>query len=200
MDVNYSYVAAVGTLLPSGIIFPLISKFKNFKYWIFNIFKCFIFFLITMILSGQILQIFTLIDRFDFLMNFSGKSLSFMSKFKQFLYFVQSIFIAPSGNIVFSEGIPRYFLKEVNFICILGIIILSICFISFLLNRKKKIAIISFLWIIFSFLILCIFGWGTKENGLILYSHLQLLFFLYILIPHESYVSIQNHFYYEFYL
>ena len=31
-------------------------------------------------------------------------------------------------------------------------------------------AIVSGLWILFSFALLCVMGWGTNENGLILYS------------------------------
>ena len=88
----------------------------------------------------------------------------------QFLYFVQSIFIAPKSHILADTLPVAYRLDDVNFICLIGIAILILCLISFILNRKNKLALISFLWIIFSFLILCIFGWGTAENGLILYS------------------------------
>lgn len=40
----------------------------------------------------------------------------------------------------------------------------------FIINRKEKMGLISSSWILFSFLILCVIGWGTKENGLVLYS------------------------------
>ena len=91
-------------------------------------------------------------------------------EFYQFLYFVRSMFIAPKGIELISNGILSYRMISVNFISFLGIIILIVCAISTFLNRKNKIALISFAWIIFSFLILCILGWGTQENGLILYS------------------------------
>ena len=53
---------------------------------------------------------------------------------------------------------------------ITGIIILGLLIVSFIINRKEKIAQVSALWILYSFIILCLIGWGTKENGLILYS------------------------------
>lgn len=170
LKANYLYIGAVGTLLTSGIIFPLISQFQNAKKWITNTFKCFIAFLITMILSGQILQFLTFHDQMDKFMGWSGKELLFGEKLGQFLNFVKSIFIAPSAEVVMNQGVPLYHLDPVSGISILGVMILIVCFISFIMNRKNKIAIISFLWIVFSFLLLCVFGWGTKENGLILYS------------------------------
>lgn len=170
MKVNYLYIGAVGTLLTSGIIFPAITKYENFKNWIKNVFKCFIGFLTVSILSGQILQFATIGEQLEKFATWSGKNVLFIDKLKQFFSFVLSIFIAPQGKIVIIDNIPHYFLEPVETISFIGILILVICFISFLLHRKSKIAQISFLWIIFSFLILCVIGWGSQENGMILYS------------------------------
>lgn len=167
---NYLYIGAVGTLLTSGIIFPLISKFESFKNWIKNLFKCFIAFVGLTIISGQMHVFINIIQEITKLMRFAGQKLLFIDKLKQFLYFVQSIFIAPKSHILADTLPVAYRLDDVNFICLIGIAILILCLISFILNRKNKLALISFLWIIFSFLILCILGWGTAENGLILYS------------------------------
>lgn len=51
-----------------------------------------------------------------------------------------------------------------------GILILIICLISLVLNRKNKQIKVLLGWILYSFLILVILGWGTSENGLNLYS------------------------------
>lgn len=170
IEVNYSYVGAVGTLLTSGIVFPVISRFKNVKHWVVNVLKCFIFFIIVMILSGQFLQLVSFVDKFDSLMRFSGKELLFVEKFRQFLYFVKSVFIAPKGGIEFIEGVPCYRMIYVDFISRFGIVTLITCVVSVFLNRRNRMVVVSFLWVIFSFLILCVLGWGTMENGLILYS------------------------------
>lgn len=63
-----------------------------------------------------------------------------------------------------------YYLTEVKDYSIIGIVILIVCILSIILNRKNKMAIISFVWVVFSFLLLCVVGWGTSENGLNLYS------------------------------
>lgn len=168
--INYFYIAAVGSLLTSGIIFPLITKFKNIKSWIYNVFKCFIAFLLTCILSGQILQFATTFEQIEKISNWSGKDVLFIDRINQFSNFIQSIFIAPSSNIVINKQIPCFWLKEVTTVNIFGIIILILCIISFIINRKNKILKISFLWVLFSILLLCIMGWGSQENGMILYS------------------------------
>ena len=172
LKTNYAYVGAVGTMLTSGILFPLASKFDTFKNWIKNIFKCFIAFMTVTILTGQLHIIVSGGYGINVLLtNFSGIKITFMNKLMQFLYFVQSIFIAPKGNAVFDgSGMPAYRLNDINFISIIGIVILVLCLVSFIKNRKNKLSVISFLWIVFSFIILCLLGWGTKENGLILYS------------------------------
>ncbi len=171
METNYLYLGAVGTMITSGVIFPIISKFKSFKYWIKNVLKCFIAFVVITIVSGR-MPVFTKCFRnLVLLLRFSAPKLAFTIKLKQFLYFVQSIFIAPASYVVNnSSGMPSYQMLKVDSICIVGIIILILCMISFILNRKEKLSIISFCWVVFSFFILCLFGWGTKENGLILYS------------------------------
>jgi HAD superfamily phosphoserine phosphatase-like hydrolase len=179
-DVNYSYIGAVGTLLTSGIIFPFITStsIKDIKNWIKNIFKCFIGFVIICILSSKILIIKGVVDQFDNLMRFTGKGITFGNKFIMFTHFVSSIFVAPKGEILNYE-FPSYRLSYFNSISILGIIILILCIISFIINRKNTFAKISISWIIFSFIILCVIGWGTKENGAILYS-------LYFFWPYVS--------------
>lgn len=170
IEINYLYIGAVGTLLTSDILFSFISRFKNIKNWFYNIFKCFIAFLIIMIITGQILEFYSAIIQFEKFISWSGEKILFIYKLYQFIYFVRSIFIAPKGNILIINKFPLYRLIEVNYIDIFGLIILLLCIVSYILNRKEKFVNISFLWLIFSFFILCLLGWGTAENGLILYS------------------------------
>ena len=53
---------------------------------------------------------------------------------------------------------------------IIGIFILLIVIVGYILNRKNKFANFCMLWVIFSAILLLFIGWGTLENGLILYS------------------------------
>ena len=41
---------------------------------------------------------------------------------------------------------------------------------SFILNHKKHLVKICGFWIFYSFIVLCLLGWGSSENGMILYS------------------------------
>ncbi|MDR2596484.1 MAG: hypothetical protein LBC76_04095 [Treponema sp.] len=52
---------------------------------------------------------------------------------------------------------------------LIGVIIFIIAVVGFLLNYRRRIAQIAFLWVVFSFFILCVFGWGSAENGIVLY-------------------------------
>lgn len=167
--INYSYIGATGTLLTSGIIFPLITKFKSLKKWISDVFKCGLAFIITLIFSGQFTQLLVLGYKIKRLTSFSGNVI-LHDKLYRFTDFVSSIFIGSKGKIVNLSAVPAYRLIEPDRINYVGIIIFVILIISFILNRKDKIAKISFLWILFSVFVLVIVGWGQPENGLILYS------------------------------
>lgn len=167
--INYSYIAATGTLLTSGIIFPLITKFKSLKQWITDVFKCGLAFIMVFIFSGQFIQILNLKYKISILSNFCGY-VPFSERIFRFSNFISSIFIGTTGEIVNKTSIPAYRLidpTEINYIG-LGIFILLI--ISFILNRKEFMAKISFLWILFSIVVLVLIGWGQPENGLILYG------------------------------
>lgn len=40
-EINNAYIAAVGTLSTSVVLFPLITKYDNFKNWFKKVFECF---------------------------------------------------------------------------------------------------------------------------------------------------------------
>ena len=169
--VNYLYLGAVGTLVTSGILFPAITKFKDFKNWFKKAMYLLATFIVLLILSGQFAQIFTLPEKLKTINEYIGVKLSFSDKFVQFTHFVKSLFLSPNGKIgpnVF--GFDSYQLTAVKTISIIGIIVLVMTIVSFILNRKDKMALISFCWVIFSFIILVLVGWGSVENSQILYS------------------------------
>ena len=167
--INYSYIAATGTLLSSGIVFPLITKLKTLKQWFKDVFKCAFLFLVVLIFSGQFVQLLALKYKMDSLSTFYG-SVLFEDKIYRFSNFISSIFIGTNGKIVNVEGDLVYRLVEPSRINYVGLCIFGLLIISFILNRKERIAKISFLWVLFSILVLVLIGWGQPENGLILYG------------------------------
>ena len=52
----------------------------------------------------------------------------------------------------------------------MGIAILLLVIVSAILNRDKKSSQLAAGWVAFSVVMLLGLGWGTKENGLILYT------------------------------
>jgi len=63
-----------------------------------------------------------------------------------------------------------YRLAPVTSLNFLGVLLSAFAVFGFILNYKNTFAKICMFWILYSFLILCVIGWGTQENGLILYS------------------------------
>ena len=59
---------------------------------------------------------------------------------------------------------------NVQSVNVAGIIILVAAVSGFAVTRKDKLSKISLGWICLSSVVLMLVGWGTKENGLILYS------------------------------
>ena len=170
--VNYTYVMATGTMLTSGIFFPLISKAKKFKDFAFDIFKCFIAFVVVFIMFGRIPILVNLSERTESLLEFSGAKVEITDRLLQYSNFLSSTMYAPESHEEESQvnGFIDYRLDVTTNVNILGIIILILAILGFIVNRKNKLCIISILWIAFSFAILGIFGWGTQENGLVLYT------------------------------
>ena len=61
-------------------------------------------------------------------------------------------------------------LNPSNSINITGLIVIGLAFLGAFVSRKNKMCRLSFMWLLYSFVILCVIGWGTAENGLVLYS------------------------------
>ena len=163
-----AYTAAVGTLITNGILLPLVCNIKNgFRNNLIKMITA-IAYVISILLAFSrfdIMIIFSL--RLKYLMQFSGSSLTFLQKIIQYSHFIPNCFIAINDGAV--PGL-YWKLASLTSINVFGIIMIIICFISFILNRKDKLSRICFGWILFSFIIMCVVGWGTRENGLVLYS------------------------------
>ncbi|MEN6637553.1 MAG: hypothetical protein ABFC56_17020, partial [Clostridiaceae bacterium] len=106
---------------------------------------------------------------------------SFAQKIMQFSVLVSSAFFAPSaGPIVLTSEINEWneiangsmVWREnpVLVFSIAGLVIAALAILGFLLNRKQLLAKISVLWCAFAFVVVCLFGWGTRENGMFLYT------------------------------
>lgn len=166
---NYMYVGSVGTMIISGVLIPMISKTKKISQIIYDILKCFYVFVAFTVISGQLPQLFIVDKTLNRLLTNFARKLTFNEKLYQFTYFIKSSFIGPKGFI--REGVfTSYQLLYPSHLSKIGVAIFIVAIIGFILNRKNKFAQFCLGWIFLSIIVLLIIGWGTTENGLILYS------------------------------
>ena len=169
---NYAYFGAVSTMLTSGILFPLISRKKKWKEWITDLLHCLVLYFELVILCGQLPQFLNIRNKLSDLMLFAGGKVTWQQKWIQFTCFVEHLFLAPYANGIqkINGETPRFLLADQQSISVIGIVILLAAMLGFVYSCKKKMSQISFAWVLFSVLLLFVAGWGTAENGLILYS------------------------------
>lgn len=166
---NFAYFGAVSTLLTSGVLFPLISKAKNIKSWIRDMLKCLVIYMGMVTVCGQLPQFLGMKNTITGLMSFSGKEITWAEKWVQLTHFFRDILWAPAaehGNIYFD-----YYRSVENVqVSWLGILVLVCVIAGFARTYKEWISKAAMSWVCFSVLILFIIGWGTAENGLLLYA------------------------------
>ncbi|MCE5188109.1 MAG: hypothetical protein LLF75_02830 [Eubacteriales bacterium] len=168
------FYGAGGTLIASLVLLPTISTksvTENIRAWAKD-----------MIYGGiGFAALMSLIGRFDVLLNltplvyklyrFSGETIPLFNKLLQYISFIANCFLRPAAGIdLVTITYPSWQLEPVTEISFVGVAILLLTVISAAVNRKKRISKLSAMWVIFSFFTLFVLGWGTKENGLILYS------------------------------
>ena len=132
--------------------------------------------------AAGFLLLFFAFGRFDTLIGFSRKAGilasfagggSFYGRINQYLSFVTSCFAAPDAAMnTVTYGYPSWQLTSRNILNTdyAGLVILMLCAVSIIINRRDKAARIAGAWAGFSALLLLIVGWGAPENGMILYT------------------------------
>lgn len=168
------FSGASGTLLTSVVLLPLMSKnrpLKAFKAWFKDIFFYGISFIVVMLLFCRLDIFLDFFTNVGAIKGFTGSHLTFIDKLIQFISYMSNCIFTPKAGIDFeSYKHVSWQLENLSNFDTIGIIIFSIILLSVFLNKKKEITQIAFAWFIFSFITLCLCGWGTSENGLILYS------------------------------
>jgi hypothetical protein len=166
---DFYFIAAAGSLVTSAVLFPFLSYSKQFKVWFRDIFHCFLKFLAVLIVFGRFTEILNYSWAMS-LVRFSGVGLAFKDRLLQYIHFISLCFFAPAGTEIHTEPHPSYQLAPVTGLHIPGLVLLAAALAGFVLNRKNTLARICAGWVLFSFVILCVIGWGAAENGLVLYT------------------------------
>ena len=171
-----SFTAAAGTLLTGFVLlFPSCEKDSDCKMTLKSITDHFAE------KTACFLTVLLLFARTDVLLSFASnvtglsafaKGYGLFGRLNQYLSFISSLFIAPdAGPSKIYEHISWQLDKSIiNTTSILGVVIFLICILSFIINEKNKLNLISGMWAAFSFVLLFIVGWGSGENAMIIYS------------------------------
>ena len=169
-----AFWGASGTMLSSAILLPLMSKKSPLvtpRTWFKDIFSH----------GFQFILLITVFCRFDIFLDFfskiayyqryTGVHVSFQEKAFQYSAFIKNVLFAPNHMIAFNRfNIISWQLPQANNVDIFGVVILITVLLSVLWNRDKKSSLLAFGWLVYSIVFLLFIGWGTSENGLILYS------------------------------
>ena len=168
---SLSYIAATGSMLTTGIFFPLVTWDHKFKNFVANTMKLCAAFFAVMILSGRLttfLDIGTYIAGYA---PYAGGDVAPLSKLMQYVNFVGSCFVAPASHVDFETySHVSWQMYPVTGWRILGFVVLLGAILGVLAKPRAAFSKICGAWIAFSFLLLGLVGWGTIDNGLMLYT------------------------------
>ena len=171
---RFTLWGAGGSLLTSMILLPLVSAYhpiKQFKHWFWDMVKTGLEFVALMLIFCRFDVIFNLGSSLSSLGTFAGHKLTLAEKFYQYTHFLCSCFTAPSAGVnTTAVDYISWQLHPVSGIHWIGVGILVLALVSSLVNRKCKFSLVAAGWVGFSLVMLVGLGWGTQENGLILYA------------------------------
>lgn len=168
---DFLWVAATGSLLTSGALIFLLPYKKSFRSIRIELFKAGGLLLAFLAVFGQLPLLYSAAASVRELMSFSGAELGFSEKLLQFISFAASCVVRPLAGVDTASYLhASYQLSPVVSVNPIGVAVLVLAVAGFALNRKSKLARVSFGWAAFSFVLLGLVGWGTAENGLVLYT------------------------------
>ena len=166
-----AFLGATGCLLTSGIWFPVVTWDRDWKQFVKKTAAlCGVFFAVT-ILCGRLTTFLDLPEYFEGFGYYSGADVAPVQKLMQYVAFAGSCFLAPASGADFTtyRHVSWQMLPVTDWSPV-GLLVLGMALAGILLTRKDRLTRLSAVWIGFSLLLLGIVGWGTVDNGLLLYS------------------------------
>ncbi|MDR0293636.1 MAG: hypothetical protein LBH95_05730 [Oscillospiraceae bacterium] len=168
---DWAFIAAAGATLTGGVLFPLLTDAKTLRGKARETGRCALRFFAVAALFGQLPLFLNAVPSLRGLARFTGVTLPFSGRLLQFLGFIAACFAAPRAGLdTGTFWYPSWQAEPSAPANVFGAVMLSAAALGFILNRKERFARICAGWAAFSFIILCIVGWGTAENGLVLYT------------------------------
>ena len=166
-----AFVGASGCLMTSGLWFPLITWDRDFRQFVRKSFRLLGVFLAVLVLSGRLT---TYLDMPSYAAGFApyiGYTVAPMEKLLQYVNFVGACLLAPpSGIDITMYSHVSWQMLPVTGWSPVGLAVIVLIIGGFLVSRKEKFSRWCAVWAGFSFVLLGLVGWGTVDNGLMLYS------------------------------
>lgn len=166
-----AYIAATGSLLTTGILFPLVTWDRDFKGFAKKtLLLCGAFFAVV-ILSGRLttfLDIPSYIEGYGY---YTGVDVPLKSKLMQFVNFAGACLVAPPSDVDFTTyNHVSWQMLPVKSWSIPGLVVIAVAIGGIIVGRRERFTRICAVWLGFSLVLLGLVGWGTIDNGLMLYS------------------------------
>ncbi len=170
---DLALIGASGSLLTSAALVVLSEETEKFdwKKYIVRIFEIAGKGVFAMLFFCRTDVIFTVVDKINSLKQFTGESVPVSERVLQYIYFVRSCFIAPAARPTWElHEQLSWQMYKVESISVVGMLLIVLAVGGLVIGRKQLLTKICGFWILHSIVMLGILGWGTAENGLILYT------------------------------
>lgn len=174
---QFPLVAACGSIMTSWIL--LLTTWTrgiflgNIRYCVKTVtlflVLCLVYLRINVI-TCSVNSITSLLSGYSTLSASAHDNYGFYNRIIQFSYFVYSCVLAPETFVVKNSSIYSYQMCEPVHLKICGIVFFCFAMFGFWVSRERTIAKISLLWIALSVFLLLVIGYGTVENGTVLYT------------------------------
>jgi hypothetical protein len=165
------FVAATGSLLTSGVFFPLLLDGKYPRQHLRALFRAGLAFIAVFVVFGRVPLLNRAIQTMQDLLSFAGDRVNICTRILQFLTFVSSCFVRPPAGIdLHSYPHASYQLFDTPILPWFGLVVITLVALSAILHRKEAKMRVFSLWVGFSIVLLMLVGWGAAENGMVLYT------------------------------
>lgn len=165
------FVAAAGSLLASGVLFPLLFEGKGVKKRVRTVLVAGLAFLAVFVVFARVPLLNRALQNVRDVVSFAGETVPLRDRAMQFLAFVSACFARPVAGVDRTTYLhTSYQMLTITHICWLGVAILLLAAVSAVLHRKEATMRVFSLWAAFSVFLLLLVGWGSSENGMVLYT------------------------------
>ena len=166
-----AFIGATGCLLTSGIWFPLVTWNRDIRTFIKHTAAlCGVFIAVT-ILSGRLTTFLDMPGYIAGYAPYTGVDVALGDKLRQYVNFAGACLLAPPSGI----DVTTYYhiswqMLPVTGWSVRGLVVIGLAVGGILISRRDRMTRMCALWLGFSFLLLGLVGWGTIDNGLMLYT------------------------------